>query len=502
MTFKSEIRDSTITTLLQKAEAKNYGKYLPRLTMKPVRGFKGDTVTFDFPVTAIVGPNGGGKTTILGCAACAYKSIQPRRFFAKSGKYDEAMKDWSIEYEIIDKSINSKDVVRRTASFKKSKWNRDALDREVLVFGVSRTVPASERSDLNKCISNKFEVPVDQESDFAESVRKAVSRILGKDIAKFRQVAVDANGLVSLLTGKTKDDKSYSEFHFGAGESSVIRMVAAIEQADDNALILLEEIENGLHPVATIRMVEYLIDVANRKKAQAIFTTHSNDALKPLPSKAIWVATQDRLFQGKLDIHSLRAITGQIDAKLVLFVEDRFAAQWVTAIIRSRTNVAIDHIEVHAMEGDGTAVAMNRYHNNNPSIEKPSVCIIDGDSQQSASKDGLVFRLPGEAPESFVFEEVMSAWDLIGGKLSVALLQRFESASDVRAVCEEVRLSNIDPHLIYTQIGEKLGLIPADTVSQAFTAIWTQAYPAETEAVLADFIDKLPTNKAEHNEKS
>lgn len=496
MIFKSEIRESTITSLLQKAEGRNYKKYLPKLTMRPVRGFNDNTVTFDFPVTAVVGPNGGGKTTIIGSAACAYKSIQPKRFFAKSGKYDEAMKDWTIEYDIIDKDANSKDTIRRTASFKKSKWNRDALERQVLVFGVSRTVPASERSDLTKCISNKFEVPVNQETDFNSAVRKAVSRILGKDIAKFKQITVDTNGFVSLLTGKTKDDKSYSEFHFGAGESSVIRMVATIEQAEDNALILIEEIENGLHPVATIRMVEYLIEVANRKKAQAIFTTHSNDALKPLPSKAIWVATQDRLFQGKLDIHSLRAITGQIDAKLVIFVEDRFAAQWITAILRQYPNIAIDHVEVHAMEGDGTAVAMNRYHNNNPAIDKPSVCIIDGDSQQQSSENDLVFRLPGESPESFVFEEVLEAWDQVGGKLAVALLQRFENAVDVRRICDEVRLSNIDPHLIFSQIGEKLGLIPADTVSQAFTTQWAHAYPTQSKSVIAGFIDKIPINKA------
>lgn len=61
--------------------------------------------------------------------------------------------------------------------------------------------------------------------------------------------------------------------------------------------MLIEEIENGLHPVATVRMVEDLVEAADRKKIQAIFTTHSNDALKPLPSKAIWVATQDRIFQ-------------------------------------------------------------------------------------------------------------------------------------------------------------------------------------------------------------
>jgi predicted ATPase len=64
----------------------------------------------------------------------------------------------------------------------------------------------------------------------------------------------------------TKQGEGYSEFHFGAGESSVIRMVSQIELAEDQALILIEKIENGLHPVATVRMVEYLIEAAERKR--------------------------------------------------------------------------------------------------------------------------------------------------------------------------------------------------------------------------------------------
>jgi len=94
---------------------------------------------------------------------------------------------------------------------------------------------------------------------------------LGKDVASFRRLKVDESGNVTFLTGKTKRGDSYSEFHFGAGESSIIRMVLKIESAPEQSLILVEEIENGLHPVATIKMVEYLIDVADRKKMQGIF---------------------------------------------------------------------------------------------------------------------------------------------------------------------------------------------------------------------------------------
>lgn len=473
--YRSEVRDGTINALLEKAAERNYARYLPKIILKKVRGFSEEPVLFDFPVTAIIGPNGGGKTTVLGAAACAYKSIAPRTFFSKSGKFDDGMQDWSIEYEIVDKAINKRDTIRRTASFKSLKWKRDAVDRKVIVFGVSRTVPASERKDLMRCASRRFSVPDNRISEFSDVLRDAVSRILGKDVSGFRELKISPSGIATLLTGATASGTCYSEFHFGAGESSIIRMVAAIESAEDTSLILIEEIENGLHPVATIRLVEYLIWAAERKKIQVIFTTHSNEAIKPLPTKAVWVATQDRIFQGKLDVRSLRAITGQIDTSIVIFVEDDFAQMWIEAVLRQSKNGLIDHAQVYAMAGDGTAVAMNRYHNKNPSVNVTSICVIDGDSKQSESDGERVYRLPGESPEAYIFDSVLENWDKVGGKLSVALLQRFENSDNIREVCKTIRRQNKDPHLLFAQLGEQIGLVPERTVSAAFATIWAQS---------------------------
>src|SRR5882762_6428794 len=96
--FKSEIRDSTFSSLSEKVAKKNYKQYLSKINLKHVRAFNNEPVSFDFPVTAIIGPNGGGKTTVLGAAAIAYKEIAPAQFFSKGGKYDATMQDWVIEY--------------------------------------------------------------------------------------------------------------------------------------------------------------------------------------------------------------------------------------------------------------------------------------------------------------------------------------------------------------------------------------------------------------------
>jgi predicted ATPase len=97
---KSEIRDSTFNALLEKAQNKNYGKYISKIVLKRMRGFTDEPVTFDFPVTALIGPNGGGKSTILGAVGCAYRQVAPRRFLQKVGNMMSPCKigRWSMNW--------------------------------------------------------------------------------------------------------------------------------------------------------------------------------------------------------------------------------------------------------------------------------------------------------------------------------------------------------------------------------------------------------------------
>jgi predicted ATPase len=500
MVFQSEIRPSDINALIEKVQNKNYGEYLLKISIEKARAFEGKSISFDFPVTAIVGANGGGKTTVLGAAACAYKTVKPSLFFAKSGRFDSSMQNWKFEYELIDRRRRLSDTIRRTAKFTRSKWSRDwqrGNDRQVAILGVSRTVPANERPELKRCVSNAFDVGPDAIESISREVAQAVARVLDKDISDFSFLRVDNRGRVTLLTGKTSSGDAYSEFHFGAGESSVIRMAIRLESMPENSLVLIEEIENGLHPVATIRMVEYLIDLAIRRKIQAIFTTHSNDALKPLPDKAIWATANGHLYQGKLDIASLRAISGQIDSQLVVFVEDNFAQTWTEEILRAVPGVAMDAISVHAMEGDGTAVRVHRGRQLDPSVSQPSVCLIDGDSRQNTSEEHSIYCLPGQSPESYIYDKVLERLDVVSGELAIALLRPYEEEGRIAEIVRSIRNTNRDPHVLYSQVGKRLGFIPEARVREAFIVIWARTFPDEVSAIVQPFIDKIPLENSQ-----
>ena len=188
--YQSEIRDSAVRDLLNKVKRQDYGLYLRAIKLTKVRAFADQVVAFDFHVTALIGTNGGGKSTILGAAAVAQKSIRPALFFPKSSIGDESMSNWGIGYEIIDKARNPTQLIQRSAKFRNSKWVRDDLiERPILYFGIIRTVPAGERREFKKLATMNYEFTGDRVG-LTKTIQEQVSRILGKDVSWFEEANI------------------------------------------------------------------------------------------------------------------------------------------------------------------------------------------------------------------------------------------------------------------------------------------------------------------------
>jgi hypothetical protein len=81
-------------------------------------------------------------------------------------------------------------------------------------------------------------------------------------------------------------------------------------------------------------------------------------------------------------------------------------------------------------------------------------------------------------------------------KLAVALHLQPEQEGRVKAVVKEINQVNRDPHLLFSQVGQKAGLIPVTIVSSAFIGFWMAGNQAESKRV-AEFI----AGKAEEETK-
>lgn len=86
-------------------------------------------------------------------------------------------------------------------------------------------------------------MPHEKIDSLEENVCGYVGRIQDKDISKFQRIESSDNSKINVLSGLTIHGGRFTEFHFGAGESSIIRMLSQIEKCDENALILIEEIK-------------------------------------------------------------------------------------------------------------------------------------------------------------------------------------------------------------------------------------------------------------------
>lgn len=397
----TDIHQSDIDELRQRVSKRNYRQYLLEMKLVRVRALRDQKIRFDFPVTALIGTNGGGKSTVLGAAAIAYKSVRPGEFFPKSNVGDASMANWRIDYDLIDRGANVSSTLARNARFVAAKWRRDELlGREVVYFPIKRTVPAGEQPRYKRFIGI-YELPKPDIQSLPGEAATAAGRILGRDLSKYKIARAKAGDPDYILLGERRND-DYSQFHFGAGEASIIEMVTKIESAQDYSLIVIEEIENGLHPIATEKMVEYLMAVAKRKKVQIIFTTHSEYALKRLPPDAKWAAIDGQLFQGDLNIESLRALTGTVAKDNVVFVEDEFAKDWVEDILRQYCPKRMPAIEVHAEGGYPFVAEVTKHHNANPAIKSKAIAIIDGDAPAGDSLPPNVHMLPGGIPENVI----------------------------------------------------------------------------------------------------
>jgi|GEM_PF-1010169 len=72
--------------------------------------------------------------------------------------------------------------------------------------------------------------------------------------------------------------------------SLVIRMLVAIR---NDAVIVADELEEGMHPEALLKIIQYFIDENENHKAQLIFTTHIVDVMNILDSNQIVLVEKD-----------------------------------------------------------------------------------------------------------------------------------------------------------------------------------------------------------------
>ncbi|EKN3698160.1 ATP-binding protein [Yersinia enterocolitica] len=367
------------------------------LTLGRLRGVTKFEININYPLLAIAGRNGSGKSTILAMAACAYHNdnkeylLKNRRkpyytfadFFIQHS--DETPPEgirinYKIAYNNWLKSERFPDGtgIGNQARHKKNggKWNRydRRVSREVIYLGIERIVPHIEKSQ-SRSYSKSFSE--DNLNGWESTVKDIVGYILNKKYDNFKFVTHSKYRLPLIeIKGRL-----ISGFNMGAGENALFEIFSVMFSCKEGALIVIDEIELGLHCEAQSRLLKKMKEVSLQRKLQIIFTTHSDTVFECLPDEArVFIETISDATEISMGISSEYAfskLSSDNSEELDIFVEDGVAKSLILSLLpaRMRCRVNIDII------GSASALSRQLAAIYNRTKRKKTLVIFDGDQR-------------------------------------------------------------------------------------------------------------------------
>src|ERR1700735_206740 len=262
--------------------ANGWPKRLEWLEIKNDRGWSGQRIPFNFPIIAIVGENGSGKSTILQAAACVYQKTGgvtwfPSEFFPET--FWDNLTDVRLSFGYQQGDVHEISSVRKPTT----RWlgQPERPERRVAYIDLSRLQPVGTRVGYARIAKNRH---LEQSSTpFTELQVSRLCQIMGREYDNARMAIsdIDANREIPVLS---KASQIYSGFHQGSGETTVAELLRT--QLPQYGLILIDEIESSLHPRAQRRLMRDLAVAARDRECQIIVSTHSPYVLEELPLSA------------------------------------------------------------------------------------------------------------------------------------------------------------------------------------------------------------------------
>ncbi|NKR25156.1 AAA family ATPase [Rhodococcus hoagii] len=315
-----------------------------------LRGITEAEVNFNYPVSVLVGGNGSGKTTILNLAALAFNGPgDPHLGYKFTDFFSLAYREnpftgVSVVWQFSGTAIKPLRVDRRSTQ----KWMTYARrpTRAVQFVGVSRIAAPTESPGHKRAFgkSNVDVLPLD--ATFIDYLSRIFSRPYSAAETRYK-------GRYDLPQFSAAE--SYSGFNMGTGEGAVVAILRALQDVPRGGLVLIEEIELGLHPSAVKSLARVLIEVARSKNLQVICTSHSEWFIDNLPRRARILLQRSssgviRGISGVTTRTAVSGISGEHQAELRLVCEDEFARRLLKFSLPSSLRTRISFLPLGSKE--------------------------------------------------------------------------------------------------------------------------------------------------------
>lgn len=417
--------DDEIISLVKTLKGFKIGKqlknYITHATFPRFKNIEpGTRVDFDFPLTALVGANGIGKSSLLHALwGMPYRystskfwfstqldpikdlNNEPQRYFygywhegyggvvetrkARIGKkrdYWEPYR-WSKRDGMMPmpkeayegKSKDRWNPVRREVVYINSRALFGSFDR---YFYFDDNQGENTRREVMLRAAHRLRTIKDglrQTYKLGRKERVFENRILTDEEISVASLVLgrnyDSAQLIrhSLYPGNRGKDISvifkwgaeYSEAFAGSGEVAAVSIIVDVLAAKECSLILLDEPETSLHPGAQRALLKFLLNQIKLKKHQVIISTHSSDFLSGLPHEAIKVFEDNGNFQARILPNSspaaaLNRLGKPPENKVRVLVEDTLAEQLVIHAAKDLDRGDRESLEIKVAPGGADSI--------------------------------------------------------------------------------------------------------------------------------------------------
>lgn len=417
----------------------SYVHFLSRIKVQRFRRLKDLEINFEHPVTIISGTNKIGKTSLLLLMACSHENFKKidstkptptvRNHYWNDvlsfTKHENVGVDYAyeIDWRIGEKrNKGSGKRLARTKSWsglgKKSKGRTNAKikDREVRLIDLERLLPA--RSFSNSLLRKTFYTSATPLSD---DISQAYCYIFDLPLSADFEIS-EASGHVNKKCYLINDGtNTYSSYNAASGEESLINLLRDVFESPKNSLILIDELEAGLHPSIQRRLAEIIQFVSWEHKKQFIITSHSPTLIEAFPTKSRkFIEFHNEKYETTSGI-SPQAAMSKMDAighpLIRLFCEDDIAEFLIKKrlVEQNKTSKNFDRLFQILRSGPADMVKTDlcrQKHHFDPNLKMLGYCaVIDGDyadrggfKELAFPEENLIFLYPHKAPETFLVE--------------------------------------------------------------------------------------------------
>jgi ABC-type lipoprotein export system ATPase subunit len=309
------------------------------LNIVRLKNLKDVQLTFsESPVTALMGTNGCGKTTVLHALACAHAPLanSPNykfpTFFRPSTdslwrgsefQLDYAMREGEAFFGSV-KLDYAKAADRWTPRYERRP------PRHTRFIAIRESVPEVEVIGATTMVHYRR---ADRITAADNSIRLAAGEIMDRQYSAFHEINYERGWRSSI--GVTHHDLTYSSLSMSAGEQRVFRILSTVFGAPRYSLILIDEIDLFLHQDALERLLKKLSVHCRESHKQLVMTTHFPPVAKMYEDISIQTLHRTpakTLVWNGYSIAALRYITGRQERPISVFVEDNVAEAIVAQV--------------------------------------------------------------------------------------------------------------------------------------------------------------------------